>query len=54
MYRRFVGDLHGYRAALREVVRRERSDRRAWAQLALSLGGLRAVARVERLLEGRR
>jgi glycosyltransferase involved in cell wall biosynthesis len=54
MYRRLVGDLRGYRAALREVVRRERGDRRAWAQLALSLGGLRAVARVERLLGGRR
>ena len=50
MYRRLMGDLPGYRAALREVLRREPRDVRARGQLLLSRGGLRAVERVERLL----
>lgn len=50
MYRRLMGDLPGYRAALREVIRLDPRDLRARGQLVLSRAGLRAVERVERLL----
>jgi glycosyltransferase involved in cell wall biosynthesis len=48
MYRRLAGDLPGYRQALREAVRRNPRDPRAYAHLVVSLLGERGIQAVDR------
>jgi glycosyltransferase involved in cell wall biosynthesis len=47
MYRRLAGDMPGYRRALREALRRNPRDARAWAHLLLSLSGARGLQAVD-------
>ena len=47
-YRRLAGDLPGYRRALREAVRRNPRDARAYAHLIVSLFGERGIQAVDR------
>lgn len=46
--RRLTGDLKGYRRALAALIRLHPQDPRPWVHLAVSLGGRRAVERVDR------
>ena len=48
MYRRLAGDIAGYRSALREAVRHNPRDGRAYAHLMLSLFGKRGVDAADR------